>query len=132
MQNYIAVIDQKDDSAFGLWFPDIPGCFSAADAADDITKNALEAISLHLDGGEGPAARHPATVAQDPDVRAAIADGAWLLEIRYIGPLAETKTRITISIDDAVLSAIDSAADQRGQNRSAFLTEAARREVERA
>ncbi|WP_287247548.1 type II toxin-antitoxin system HicB family antitoxin [Mesorhizobium sp.] len=46
MKNYFALVDKDPGSAFGIRFPDIPGCFSAADAAEDIVPNAVEALQL--------------------------------------------------------------------------------------
>ena len=44
--HYVAVIDKDTDSAYGVRFPDLPGCFSAADTFDEIMQNAIEALSL--------------------------------------------------------------------------------------
>ena len=53
---YVAVIDKDEGSAYGVRFPDVPGCFSAADAFDEIVPNAVEALSLFFeDGGIVPA-----------------------------------------------------------------------------
>lgn len=38
------------DSAYGMTFPDAPGCFSAADEADDIFAMASEALELWAEG----------------------------------------------------------------------------------
>ncbi len=128
MKTYIAVIDKDEDSAFGAWFPDVPGCFSAADEPGDIVRNAIEALSLHLDGVDQPEARDVAAIAADPDVRAAIVRGAYLLGIPFV-TTAHKIVRANISIDKGTLAAIDSAAKQRGLTRSAFIAEAAQNEV---
>jgi predicted RNase H-like HicB family nuclease len=44
--HYIALVHNDLDSAFGVQFPDVPGCFSAADDMDDLISNATEALSL--------------------------------------------------------------------------------------
>ncbi len=49
MRNYLAVVDKDPESAFGLWFPDVPGCFSAADEEADIMPNAVEALRLYAE-----------------------------------------------------------------------------------
>ena len=46
MKPYIAIIHKDPDSAYGLTFPDAPGCFSAADEMDDLFANASEALAL--------------------------------------------------------------------------------------
>jgi predicted RNase H-like HicB family nuclease len=48
MTHYIAIIeDAGPDRAIGVWFPDLPGCFSAGDDLDEALRNAPEAIALY-------------------------------------------------------------------------------------
>lgn len=50
MTHYIAIIeDAGPDKAIGVWFPDLPGCFSAGDDMDEALQNAPEAISLYAE-----------------------------------------------------------------------------------
>lgn len=129
MKTYFAVVDKDQDSAFGLWFPDVPGCFSAADDEADILRNAIEALELHLEGEPAPDARQVDVVARDPSVADALANGAYLLAV----PLVQTfhrAVRVNLSLDRGILEAIDSAAKLRGLTRSGFLAEAARNEIE--
>ena len=46
MRYYHAVVHKDEGSAFGVHFPDLPGCFSAADEIEDVIPNATEALSL--------------------------------------------------------------------------------------
>lgn len=46
----IAIYLGDEHTAFSVFFPDIPGCFSAGDSLNDAIKNANEALELHLDG----------------------------------------------------------------------------------
>jgi HicB_like antitoxin of bacterial toxin-antitoxin system len=46
MTHYIALVHKDTDSAFGVQFPDVIGCFWAADNMDDLVANAMEALSL--------------------------------------------------------------------------------------
>ena len=46
MSTYIALVHKDEDSSFGVQFPDLPCCFSAADEMDDLVGNAAEALSL--------------------------------------------------------------------------------------
>ncbi len=52
---FIAVVDKDPDTAYGIRFPDLPGCFSASDNQGDIISNAQEALRCHLDGRQSPA-----------------------------------------------------------------------------
>jgi predicted RNase H-like HicB family nuclease len=50
MPHYIAIVeDDGPDKAVGIWFPDLPGCFSAGDDVDGALRNALEALSLYAE-----------------------------------------------------------------------------------
>ncbi len=50
MTHYIAIIeDAGPDHAVGVWFPDLPGCFSAGDDLDQAMKNAPEALALYIE-----------------------------------------------------------------------------------
>lgn len=46
----IAIYPGDEQTAFSVFFPDIPGCFSAGDSLNDALKNANEALALHLEG----------------------------------------------------------------------------------
>jgi predicted RNase H-like HicB family nuclease len=48
MRHYVAIVeDAGADMAVGIWFPDLPGCFSAGDDLDEALKNAGEALYLY-------------------------------------------------------------------------------------
>ena len=49
MKPYIGIVHQDADSAYGITFPDAPGCFSAADSLDDLFARVEEALGLWLD-----------------------------------------------------------------------------------
>ena len=44
MKPYIVIVHKDEHSAYGMSFPDAPGCFSAADEIDDIFAMAAEAL----------------------------------------------------------------------------------------
>lgn len=46
MLTFLAVVHKDADSAYGVQFPDLPGCYSAADEAEDVIPNAMEALEL--------------------------------------------------------------------------------------
>ncbi|MFN3313728.1 MAG: type II toxin-antitoxin system HicB family antitoxin [Hyphomonas sp.] len=130
MKHYFALVEQEAGSAFGVTFPDVPGCFSAADDEDDIMRNAIEALALHLENKAAPIARTGTELNELPDVRAAILAGAYLMPVPLI-QLEARQVSANISLDKGMLKAIDAAARERGLTRSAFLVEAARHEIER-
>jgi predicted RNase H-like HicB family nuclease len=48
MPHYVAIVEEAGrDKAVGIWFPDLPGCFSAGEDLDEALRNAPEAIGLY-------------------------------------------------------------------------------------
>lgn len=128
MRNYIGVVHQDDDSAFGLHFPDVAGCFAAADHLDDLLENARAALTLHLEDQPAPMARSMDQVRADPDVKRDQEDGAFLMVIPFVR-FSGKSTRANITMDTGLLEAADITAKERGLTRSAFLATLVRREV---
>lgn len=50
--HYIAVLEYSESGTIGVYFPDLPGCVSAADTTEKAIESAKEALSLHLYGME--------------------------------------------------------------------------------
>lgn len=128
MRYFIGVVHKDEDTAYGIHFPDVPGCISAADELSDLLGMATEALSLHLEGEDAPHARPLEEVRQDEDVAQDLREGAFLLAVPLIA-LTGRSTRANITMDEGLLRAIDKTADARGLTRSAFLADLARREI---
>jgi len=67
----VAIIeDGGSEQATGIWFPDLPCCFSGGDTLDEALRNAPEAIALYIetmreDGKAIPAPR--SAIKADPE-----------------------------------------------------------------
>jgi predicted RNase H-like HicB family nuclease len=78
MTHYIAIVeDAGPDHAVGIWFPDLPGCFSAGDDIDAALLNAPDALELYAasfveEGKSLPAPRTFTELKNDPDIAADI------------------------------------------------------------
>ncbi len=83
MQTYIALVLKEQGSAWGVNFPDVPGCFSTADRREDILPSAIAALGLHLDGQDAPKARDVTEIAADPEFAEELQTGAFLMEVPY-------------------------------------------------
>jgi predicted RNase H-like HicB family nuclease len=85
VRHYLAIIeDAGPDHAVGVWFPDLPGCFSAGDTLDEALNNAPEALALWLEdlqqeGRAIPRARTPSELKAEPEVAAEMANYAIAL-----------------------------------------------------
>lgn len=75
MSHYIALIeDAGPDTAIGVWFPDLPGCFSAGDTVEEAMNHAEEALTLYAASVSAmPRARTLTELKADPEIAADIA-----------------------------------------------------------
>ena len=126
MKSFLALVQKDEDSAFGVSFPDLPGCFSAADEEGDILPNAVEALELWF---KDEPLRNPRSLR---DVATEVADelaaGAFLIAVPYIRRTSKQR-RVNVSMDAGTLDAVDTAATQLGLTRSGFLAMAALNEI---
>ena len=133
MTRYVALVDGKP-GAYGVTVPDLPGCTSAAATTDEALRRATEAVQLWAedalaDGETLPEARTAEALRADPEVAAALAEGAALAIVPLILD-AGRPAKANLSLDAGLLAEIDEAAAARGLTRSAFLASAAREKIE--
>ena len=124
--HYVAVIDKDPDSAYGVWFPEVPGCFSAADTFGEIVPNSIEALSLFFEDIEPVPPRGLESVREQ--VADDIANGSVLMMIPYVRDRKRV-VRVNLSLEKSFLDTLDEAARMRGMTRSAFVEKAATREI---
>jgi predicted RNase H-like HicB family nuclease len=82
MAVYVALID-GESGAFGVVVPDLPGCTSGGDTVEDALRNVAEAVRLWCDDAraDGEAIPRPRAIEdlrRDPEIAAALANGAAL------------------------------------------------------
>ena len=123
--HYVAVIDKDANSAYGIRFPDLPGCLSAADTFDEIP-NAIEALALFFEDGNVLPPRGIEAIRDE--VAEDLGSGAVLMMIPSISERRRV-VRVNLSLDKGLLDTIDEAARARGMTRSAFVAKAATREI---
>ena len=74
MSHYVAIVEEAGpETAVGVWFPDLPGCFSAGEDLDEALRNAPEAIALYAeslaeDGRSLPPPRTLTELKRDPEI----------------------------------------------------------------
>ena len=129
-QTYVAVLERGSDGAFGVFFPDLPGCVTAAaDAAEAMTE-AREALALHVEGmvEDGAVLPTPSSVHafgpdDFPDVDVV---SLFFVDVEVPDAPRETPARINVSLLPSLIARIDAAADNNKMTRSALLSVAAR------
>jgi predicted RNase H-like HicB family nuclease len=120
MIRYIGILEKEPGTLWGICFPDLPGCITAAETAEQALDQAPDALRLWVDdtletGEKLPKARTIEELRQDIWVAEAIAKGHAAV-VFSLPPEEEV-------FDDETLRAIDEAAERRGMSRTAFLRE---------
>ena len=117
---YYPAIIERADGSYSVFFPDLPGCVSAGDTAQEAALAAEEALSGHLavsieHGDDIPAPSDLDAIAGDPDV-------SEVARILVRGERPGRAVRVQVSIDEGLLTRIDRVA----KNRSGFFADAAK------
>jgi len=123
---YPIVIHKDPDSDYGVTIPDLPGCFSAGDTADEALNNAIEAIECHIEGLLIDGERIPRGMPiEDHRANTEFASGIWALVDVDLSKLSGKAKRVNITLPERILTQIDSFASRTGETRSGFLVHAA-------
>jgi predicted RNase H-like HicB family nuclease len=124
---YPAMIEVAEDS-YGVNFPDLPGCVSFAETADDAVRNAEEALNLHLEGMAEDAEPYPAPTPFEILI-AGRKNAPTDTEVVWVAITAEAPDeaeRVNLYLTRSLLQRVDAHAKAAGINRSAFFNQAAR------
>ncbi len=125
----------SDGGAFGISFPDAPGCISAADTLEDVLVDGCEALSAHLawmkaEGDTIPPPRSHADLTADPEAEMNVEGGTWHLVVPRA--VQAPRLRVNIMIEPGLLREADAAAEAEGKTRSGLIEEALRVRLELA
>ncbi|MEI9931432.1 MAG: type II toxin-antitoxin system HicB family antitoxin [Rhizomicrobium sp.] len=124
MARYIALID-GNAGAYGVVFPDLPGCTAMGKTMDDALANAAESLRDWVEvtesaDGKVPRPRALETLRRDAEVKAALALGAGIATVPLVRETGKP-VKANLSIDSGVLAAIDEEAERRKLTRSSFV-----------
>lgn len=124
--HYIAFIHKEKKSGYGVSFPDFLGCVTVGDTLDEAHAAASEALALHIEGmlEDGDAIPTPSSLetALSSDLAA---DHQAVIVVQATLPVKPK--RVNVMMDSDLLHRIDAVTN----NRSAFLSQAARNELAR-
>jgi len=134
MTNFVYALIHEENGAYGISFPDFPGCVSGGKSLDEALARGAETLLFHVagmveDGDPLPMLRTLDQLKTDPAFNED-AEGAVVAVMPV--ELPGKAVRVNVSIDEHLLDAIDRAARARGQTRSAFLADAARARIRSA
>jgi len=119
-KEYLALFEyDKETEAFGVVFPDLPGCFSAGTDFEDAFRMAHEALSLYAE--DNPDMPSPRSLEQ---IKSEWEDWAeWENEYSFylakiaLYPIKPVTKKFNISLDERLVRKIDRVTN----NRSAFI-----------
>ncbi len=124
MRYPVAIEPGTDTAAFGVVFPDLPGCFSAGDTLDEALTAAEEAAAAWFDatldsGGVIPAASGVDAIRSNP------AFAGWIFAVVSVDPeaLDDTTERVNITLPRRVLTRLDAQARAAGESRSGYIAQ---------
>lgn len=120
------VIHKDRGSDYGVTVPDLPGCFSAGETADEALNSVIEAIECHVEGllldGESIPLGQPIEHHRE---KRDFTSGIWALVDVELSKLSGKAKRVNITLPERILAQIDNYASRTGDTRSGFLAHAA-------
>lgn len=122
MRYPIVIEPGSDATAFGVVFPDLPGCFSAGDTLDEAIQNASEAAALWIEDALDNGRHVPAPSSFDA-VRNNPEWGGWIFALADVDPMLfdTSAERVNITLPRRVLVRLDRRAKEEGETRSGFI-----------
>ena len=132
MRYPIAIESGDRKHAYGVVFPDMPGCYSAGDSFDEAAANAEEAALLwleaHLEKGHGAP---KASRVEDLKGKREYRGWVWAIVDVDLSKLSKKAIRVNVTLPETLLNAIDNRAGRIGETRSGFLARAAIERLEK-
>lgn len=127
---YAAIFEPTGGGGYGIFFPEVPGCFSAGDSMSHAALMAREALSLHLAFAAGDEILSLENINLDAELaecengaRVVFVEPDFFIMSRHIPAKAQ---RVNITIDANLLHYADQKAKQFHINRSQLIAEALR------
>jgi predicted RNase H-like HicB family nuclease len=131
MALYPALSHKEGKSAFGVSFPDFPGCISAGDTIDEAHAMAREALDLHIEGMMEDGEAIPAPSSLEDIAREYTGSKATAI-IMVPASVKPKAVRINITVPEDFLNDVDKYVSEHNLTRSGFLVSAARKAIDKA
>ena len=130
MAHYVGILDGSGD-VWGVRVPDLPGCHGGGKTIDAAIIDAISAAREWAEhrsakGLEMPVSRQVGDLIAANEVDVAAGEATVMIPLLLD---SGRSVRANLSLDAALLDAIDQAAKLRGLTRSAFIASAAREKI---
>src|SRR5688500_1409388 len=119
MENFLALLRKSDGTAYGVEFPDFPGCIAVGETLNEAVAQAREALEFHIEGmaEDGEAIPEPGPF----DLLLSKVDLSEAVPMVVSVSTPRQAKRVNITIDEGLLERIDVEAAAVGTTRSGFL-----------
>ncbi len=124
MRYPIAIEPSGKATAYGVVFPDLPGCFSAGDTLDEAVTNSKEAANLWIEeqldeGLKIPSPSSLEEIAKKPEFK------NWIVSYVDVdlSQFSDKIQRINITLPTRVLRRLDQKAKAAGISRSGYIAQ---------
>lgn len=117
-------IIEHEGNAYGAFFPDLPGCVTAAEALDVLPDMAREALTLHLAGmlEDGETIPEPTPLERLPRDAGINAVGTLL-----VSAAPHAAKTVTVNLSETALQHVDEAAQRSGTTREWVISQGVER-----
>lgn len=125
----IVALVHGERGAFGVSFPDFPGCVSGGKTISEALRRAPEALASHIEamtdeGFSMPEVRELDVIKADPEFEEDFSGAVLTAAVE--AELTGRASRLNISMDEHLVARIDKRARELGESRSGFLAAAAK------
>lgn len=126
MATYIGLVHKEEGSAYGVSFPDFPGCITASPTLDEALQRAADVLGSHIRIKKEYGDAIPEPTALERVLGSEEAVGAVIVAVVPNMTVKGKAIRLNITMDEHLVAQIDAHASSVGKTRSAFLADAAR------
>jgi predicted RNase H-like HicB family nuclease len=125
----IVALVHGEKGAFGVSFPDFPGCVSGGASISEALRRAPEALASHIEAMVDerfviPEIRELDAIRASSEFAVDFADASLIAAVDV--ELPGRASRLNISMDEHLVARIDKRARELGESRSGFLAAAAK------
>ena len=126
-RTYIALLEPTEGGAYGVSFPDLPGCVSFGADLDAAMLNGSEALGLHLEGMVEDKEPFPDATPAMPIYfnNAELRAGGGLIAA-VTAKFGDAGERVNVYVPKSLINRVDRWAEANGVSRSSFFGMAAR------
>ena len=115
-------------------FPDFPGCVTQGDTAQQALENAIEALSLHVEGMLAERLPLPPASQLNANLPEWLSEGDMPTQVHALLPMEVPgkSARLNVTLEQALLDRLDAAVRREGTTRSGYLAQAVREKLQRS